>query len=189
MSRSLSIRLPLFALPLLAPFLRHGLPRRNRHILSGSRTMAKEIAGRTGHGRRKLQEAIEYAQAHGSTWDFEKDQVRTFGTVFSCRQRRHITEEYSVRPRLYCGGVREQPCRTVRTWSFSKSQVLPWACAYSMASWSLAASMPVRPAISFAIVREPDSMWRFSARQAMAQKRPPAAAEQTGEVVSTGIGS
>src|SRR5260370_8532881 len=29
----------------------------------------------------KLKQAIEYAQAHGSTWDFEKDQVRTFGTV------------------------------------------------------------------------------------------------------------
>ena len=28
----------------------------------------------------KLQEAVDYAQAHGSTWDFEKDQVRTFGT-------------------------------------------------------------------------------------------------------------
>src|SRR5438034_1299706 len=27
----------------------------------------------------KLQQAIEYAQANGSTWDFEKDQVRTFG--------------------------------------------------------------------------------------------------------------
>ena len=28
----------------------------------------------------KLQEAVDYALAHGSTWDFEKDQVRTFGT-------------------------------------------------------------------------------------------------------------
>ena len=28
----------------------------------------------------KLQLAVEYALAHGSTWDFEKDQVRTFGT-------------------------------------------------------------------------------------------------------------
>lgn len=28
----------------------------------------------------KLQQAVEYALAHGSTWDFEKDQVRTFGT-------------------------------------------------------------------------------------------------------------
>jgi len=27
----------------------------------------------------KLKEAVDYAQAHGSTWDFDKDQVRTFG--------------------------------------------------------------------------------------------------------------
>ena len=27
----------------------------------------------------KLQQAVEYAQSHGSSWDFEKDQVRTFG--------------------------------------------------------------------------------------------------------------
>jgi CubicO group peptidase (beta-lactamase class C family) len=29
----------------------------------------------------KLQQAVEFAQANGSTWDFEKDQVRTFGAV------------------------------------------------------------------------------------------------------------
>ena len=29
----------------------------------------------------KLKEAVEFAQAHPNTWDFEKDQVRTFGTV------------------------------------------------------------------------------------------------------------
>ncbi len=29
---------------------------------------------------RKLQDAVDYAMSHGSTWDFEKDQVRTFGT-------------------------------------------------------------------------------------------------------------
>jgi CubicO group peptidase (beta-lactamase class C family) len=28
----------------------------------------------------KLQQAVDYALAHGSTWDFDKDQVRTFGT-------------------------------------------------------------------------------------------------------------
>ena len=28
----------------------------------------------------KVKEAIDYASAHGSTWDFERDQVRTFGT-------------------------------------------------------------------------------------------------------------
>ncbi len=27
----------------------------------------------------KLQEAVAFAQANGSTWDFDKDQVRTFG--------------------------------------------------------------------------------------------------------------
>src|SRR6266536_3660210 len=27
----------------------------------------------------KLRAAIEFAQSHGSTWDFERDQVRTFG--------------------------------------------------------------------------------------------------------------
>src|SRR5438309_2051394 len=27
----------------------------------------------------KLQEAVDFAKAHGSTWDFERDQVRTFG--------------------------------------------------------------------------------------------------------------
>lgn len=28
----------------------------------------------------KLQQAVDYALAHGSNWDFDKDQVRTFGT-------------------------------------------------------------------------------------------------------------
>ena len=33
-----------------------------------------------GFDAAKLQEAVEYAEAHGSSWDFERDQVRTFGT-------------------------------------------------------------------------------------------------------------
>ena len=33
-----------------------------------------------GMDARKLQDAVDYAMSHGSTWDFEKDQVRTFGT-------------------------------------------------------------------------------------------------------------
>ena len=37
-------------------------------------------AGALGMDAAKLQEAVDYALAHGSTWDFEKDQVRTFGT-------------------------------------------------------------------------------------------------------------
>jgi CubicO group peptidase (beta-lactamase class C family) len=34
-----------------------------------------------GFDAARLKEAIDYAEANGSTWDFEKDQVRTFGIV------------------------------------------------------------------------------------------------------------
>src|SRR5579863_4233643 len=34
-----------------------------------------------GFDEAKLREAIDYAQANGSKWDFERDQVRTFGMV------------------------------------------------------------------------------------------------------------
>lgn len=33
-----------------------------------------------GFDAAKLQEAVAYAQSHDSTWDYDKDQVRTFGT-------------------------------------------------------------------------------------------------------------
>jgi CubicO group peptidase (beta-lactamase class C family) len=33
-----------------------------------------------GFDAAKLKEAVDYALSHGSAWDFEKDQVRTFGT-------------------------------------------------------------------------------------------------------------
>src|SRR5215467_4496199 len=34
-----------------------------------------------GFDAAKLQQAIEFAQANGSNWDFDRDQVRTFGVV------------------------------------------------------------------------------------------------------------
>src|ERR1700722_5884981 len=40
----------------------------------------KKAPPELGFDAAKLQTAIDYAQAHGSSWDFEKDQVRTFGT-------------------------------------------------------------------------------------------------------------
>ncbi len=40
----------------------------------------KKSPAELGLDAAKLREAIEYAQANGSNWDFEKDQVRTFGT-------------------------------------------------------------------------------------------------------------
>jgi len=41
----------------------------------------KKSPGELGMDAAKLHEAIEYAQANGSNWNFEKDQVRTFGAV------------------------------------------------------------------------------------------------------------
>jgi len=40
----------------------------------------KKSAAEVGMNPEKLQAAIEFAEAHASTWDFEKDQVRVFGT-------------------------------------------------------------------------------------------------------------
>src|SRR5579864_2758070 len=41
----------------------------------------KKAPAELGMDAAKLQEAIEFAKANGSTWDFDKDQVRTFGAV------------------------------------------------------------------------------------------------------------
>jgi CubicO group peptidase (beta-lactamase class C family) len=42
---------------------------------------AKKSPAELGLDAGKLKLAVEYAQANGSKWDFEKDQVRTFGSV------------------------------------------------------------------------------------------------------------
>src|ERR1700674_2625679 len=39
----------------------------------------KKAPAEAGMDAAKLQQAVEYAQSHGSSWDFEKDQARTFG--------------------------------------------------------------------------------------------------------------
>ena len=41
----------------------------------------KKSPAELGFDEAKLREAIDYAQANGSKWDFERDQVRTFGAV------------------------------------------------------------------------------------------------------------
>src|ERR1700719_3032189 len=41
----------------------------------------KKAPAELGMDPAKLQQAIDYAKANGSTWDFDKDQVRTFGAV------------------------------------------------------------------------------------------------------------
>src|SRR5215475_5506411 len=40
----------------------------------------KKSAAELGFDAAKLQEAVDFARANGSKWDFEKDQVRVFGT-------------------------------------------------------------------------------------------------------------
>jgi CubicO group peptidase (beta-lactamase class C family) len=44
-------------------------------------TWQKKAPAEVGMDPAKLQEAIDWALAHGSKWEFEKDQVRTFGSV------------------------------------------------------------------------------------------------------------
>ena len=43
--------------------------------------MAAQDSGRSGNGRLETNEAVKWAEAHGSKWDFEKDQVRVFGKL------------------------------------------------------------------------------------------------------------
>src|SRR5260370_4499887 len=82
MSRSLSKRFPLFALPLLvaafAPWL---AAQKTATYYPAPGQWQKKSPAEVGMDAAKLQQSIEYAQANGSTWDFEKDQVRTFGTA------------------------------------------------------------------------------------------------------------
>ncbi|MES1258317.1 MAG: serine hydrolase [Acidobacteriota bacterium] len=42
-------------------------------------TWQRKPPGELGFDAAKLRQAVEYAQAHGSTWDFARDQVPTFG--------------------------------------------------------------------------------------------------------------
>ena len=39
----------------------------------------KKAPAELGLDAAKLQQAVEYAQAHGSEWDFARDQLKTFG--------------------------------------------------------------------------------------------------------------
>jgi CubicO group peptidase (beta-lactamase class C family) len=69
------IALPLI-LACLAPSLQAQKP---ASYFPSSGTWQRKSPGDVGLDAAKLREAVEYAQAHGSDWDFEKDQVKTFG--------------------------------------------------------------------------------------------------------------
>jgi CubicO group peptidase (beta-lactamase class C family) len=80
MHRPLRAPCSLFTAPLiLAAFLPSLVAQKIPTYFPPAGKWEKKPPADLGLDARKLQQAIEYAQTHGSDWDFEKDQVRTFG--------------------------------------------------------------------------------------------------------------
>src|SRR5260370_12161944 len=79
----------------------------NRHHLSASRTMAKEIAGRTGHARRQTQAGHRIRASSPKHMGVRKapgPHVRHVVGAAAEATRGH--QRYHSSPRLYCRGVR-----------------------------------------------------------------------------------
>lgn len=79
-------RRSLLALPLIAASLAPGLyaqttQAKRTAYFPPAGTWQHRTPAELGMDAAKLNEAVEWAETHGSTWDFEKDQVRTFGKV------------------------------------------------------------------------------------------------------------
>ena len=76
----------LLTLPLIAAALAPGLaaqtaqPKRTTYFPAAG-TWQHKAPAEVGMDAAKLKEAVEWAEAHGAKWDFEKDQVRVFGKV------------------------------------------------------------------------------------------------------------
>jgi CubicO group peptidase (beta-lactamase class C family) len=80
MTRSqLAVRASLIAHLLLAGVVASVVAQSNRTYFPPAGTWQRKAPGELGMDSVKLQTAIEFAQSHGSTWDFDRDQVRTFG--------------------------------------------------------------------------------------------------------------
>src|SRR5580658_11354433 len=54
-------------------------------------TWQKKAPAEVGMDPAKLQAAVDWALAHGSAWDFDKDQVRTFGVVLGALPKQRAT--------------------------------------------------------------------------------------------------
>jgi len=70
-------------LALIAAVLAPGLAAQSKRTVyfPAAGTWQHKAPAEAGLDARKLKEAVEWAKAHGSKWDFEKDQVRVFGKV------------------------------------------------------------------------------------------------------------
>src|SRR5260370_886161 len=76
----------LLTVPVMAALLAPGIGAENaqapRNPYSpAAGTWQNKPRAEVGMDATKLREAVEWAEAHGSKWDFEKDQVRVFGKV------------------------------------------------------------------------------------------------------------
>jgi CubicO group peptidase (beta-lactamase class C family) len=74
------------ALPLLVVWLATGVnaqtaPAEHNTYFPASDSWQRKSPDELGMDAIKLKEAVAWAEAHGSKWDFQKDQVRTFGKV------------------------------------------------------------------------------------------------------------
>src|SRR5690348_9645723 len=79
------LRRPLLALPLMAALvsalIAQTAPAKRSTYFPAAGAWQHKAPGEVGMDAAKLQEAVEWAEAHGSKWDFQKDQIRTFGRV------------------------------------------------------------------------------------------------------------
>src|SRR5258708_18849934 len=80
MKRSPLARSALLALPFILPVAPLLLAEKPATYFPPAGKWQQKTAAELGFDDAKLQQAVEYARAHGSKWDFDKDQVRTFGT-------------------------------------------------------------------------------------------------------------
>jgi hypothetical protein len=79
-------RRSLLTLPLLAAVLAPGLvaqttPAKRIAYFPAAGAWQHKAPAEVGMDAAKLKEAVAWAQAHGSNWDFAQDQVRVFGRV------------------------------------------------------------------------------------------------------------
>jgi CubicO group peptidase (beta-lactamase class C family) len=81
MSRPLLTRRWLAALPLVLAALPSLDAQKSASYFPPPGEWQRKSPPELGLDAARLRQAIEYAQSNGSTWDFEKDQVRTFGAV------------------------------------------------------------------------------------------------------------
>ena len=75
------LALPLMAAALVSELAAQTAPAKHTSYFPPAGKWQRKAPAEVGMDAAKLKEAIEWAEAHGSKWDFERDQVRVFGKV------------------------------------------------------------------------------------------------------------